>query len=72
MAENREADGKPGFLLAKKTLGDWQIFPRDPQVLPLISDGRWQLEPNPVNWTIMPRLTAPLVFDAPRTVWSPS
>jgi len=58
--ENPEAGGKPGFLLAKKSLGDWQMFPRDAAAVPIIRDGRWQLEPNPVNWTIMPRLASPL------------
>jgi hypothetical protein len=60
VSENPEAGGKPGFLPAKKSFGDWQMFPRDAQVVPIIRDGRWQLEPNPVNWTIMPRLNSPL------------
>jgi hypothetical protein len=60
--ENPEAQGQPGLLPAKKTYGDWQMFPRDEQVLPIIRDGRWGLQPNPVNWTIMPRLAAPLAL----------
>lgn len=60
VSENPEVGGKPGFLPAKKSFGDWQMFPRDAQVVPIIRDGRWQLEPNPVNWTIMPRLKSPL------------
>lgn len=60
VSESPEAGGKPGFLPAKKSYGDWQIFPRDAQVVPIIRDGRWQIEPNPVNWTIMPRLNAPV------------
>jgi len=36
------------------------MFPRDAAVVPIIRDGRWQLEPNPVNWTIMPRFSSPL------------
>lgn len=60
VSENPELGGKPGFLPAKKSLGDWQMFPRDAQVVPIIRDGRWQLEPNPVSWTIMPRLNSPL------------
>ncbi len=60
--ENPEAQGKPGLLPARKTYGEWQMFPRDEQVLPLIRDGRWGLQPNPVNWTIMPRLAAPLAL----------
>ena len=60
--ENPEAQGKPGLLPARKTYGEWQMFPRDDQVLPIIRDGRWGLQPNPVNWTIMPRLAAPLAL----------
>lgn len=60
--ENPEAQGKPGLLPARKTYGEWQMFPRDEQVLPIIRDGRWGLQPNPVNWTIMPRLAAPLAL----------
>jgi hypothetical protein len=59
---NPEAQGQPGLLPARKTYGDWQMFPRDDQVLPLIRDGRWTLQPNPVDWTIMPRLAAPLAL----------
>jgi hypothetical protein len=60
VGENPEAEGKPGFLTAKKPLGDWQMFPRDEHVLPLIRDGRWQKEPNPVEWVIMPYMAAPV------------
>ncbi len=52
--------GKPGFLIAKKDAGDWQMFPRDDKSAPLIQDGRWTIEPNPVNWAIRPTLAAPL------------
>jgi hypothetical protein len=58
--ENPEAQGKSSLLSARKTYGDWQMFPRDEWVLPMIRDGRWGLQPNPVNWSIMPRLAAPL------------
>jgi hypothetical protein len=58
--QSSDAQGKPGLLPARKTYGDWQMFPRDDQVLPVIRDGRWGLQPNPVNWTIMPRLAGPL------------
>jgi len=60
--EDPEAQGKPGLLPARKTYGEWQMFPRDDQVLPIIRDGRWGLQPNPVNWTILPRLAAPLAL----------
>lgn len=51
---------KPGFLIAKKDAGDWQMFPRDDKSVPLIKDGRWKIEPNPVDWAIRPPLAAPL------------
>jgi hypothetical protein len=53
-------DGKPGFLTAKKVYGDWQMFPRNQEVLPAVQDGRWQKEPNPVKWVIIPSLAAPV------------
>jgi hypothetical protein len=58
--EDPEAQGKPGLLPARKSYGDWQMFPRDEQVLSIIRDGRWALPPNPVDWKIMPQLMAPL------------
>jgi len=51
---------KAGFLIAKKDAGDWQMFPRDEKSAPLIQDGRWKIEPNPVDWAIRPQLAAPL------------
>ena len=60
VAKVPEAQGKPGFLTARKSLGNWQMFPRDSQVLPLIRDGRWKQEPNPVEWVIRPYMAAPV------------
>ncbi len=60
VAASPEADGKPGFLIARKHFGDWQMFPRNQEVLQVIHDGRWQKEPNPVKWVIMPSLAAPV------------
>jgi len=57
---NQKTKGKPGFLLAEKSFGDWQMFPREKEVLQIIQDGRWDKEPNPVNWKIMPYLAAPV------------
>jgi hypothetical protein len=57
-----ETGGQPGFLKAKKTAGVWQMFPRDEKAARLIGDGRWQRPPNPVQWTIMPRLARPLAM----------
>jgi hypothetical protein len=57
---NPQKKGNPGFILAEKSFGDWQMFPRDKNVLQPIRDGRWEKEPNPVNWAIMPNLAAPV------------
>ena len=66
--ESSKGMPQPGFRAAEKPQGDWQMFPRDPAVLPLINDGRWRLQPNPVNWAILPLLQKPLaVRRAPTT-----
>ncbi len=57
---NPEAENRPGFLLARRFYGNWHMYPRDADVVPILHDGRWQIEPNPVEWTIMPRLAAPV------------
>jgi len=51
-----------GFLLAEKSHGDWLMFPREKALAPVIQDGRWEKEPHPVKWTIMPEFKAPLIF----------
>jgi hypothetical protein len=57
---NPRKKGKSGFMSAEKSFGNWQMFPRDKNVLQIIRDGRWEKEPNPVNWVIMPYLAAPV------------
>ena len=57
---NHETKGKPGFMMAQKSFGDWQMFPRDKNMLHIIHDGRWEKEPNPVKRVIMPYLPAPI------------
>jgi hypothetical protein len=54
-------DTEETLLLGEKSLGDWLMFLRegDPRGH-VVQDGRWLLEPHPVNWTILPRLAAPL------------
>ncbi|UCD51585.1 MAG: hypothetical protein JSW27_02920, partial [Phycisphaerales bacterium] len=51
-----------GFLLVKRSYGDWLMFPRDEAVTPMIRDGRWTKEPYPVSWTLMPKFAMPLAF----------
>jgi hypothetical protein len=62
VAGNPRNQGKPDFLMAKKSFGDWQMFPRNKKVLQVIHDGRWQKEPNPVKWTIMPHMGMPIAL----------
>jgi len=63
LAYTRQASGPntgPGLLHADRSAGDWQMFPRDDAAVALIQDGRWKLEPNPVDWRIRPQLAQPL------------
>jgi hypothetical protein len=62
VAENPQAEGKPGLMSAQKELGDWLMFPRDSAAVKLIQDGRWELPPNPVQWKILPTLGHPLAM----------
>ncbi|MBL7040475.1 MAG: hypothetical protein ISR77_17695 [Pirellulaceae bacterium] len=57
-----ETDGKPAFLEAKESYAKWQMFPRDDEAVEIIRDGRWRRPPSPVDWKIMPRLSAPLAM----------
>ena len=40
----------------------WQAFPRDATASLVIKDGRWQLEPHPVDWVLLPKFTKALAF----------
>ncbi len=61
LADTKEPKVLWYFLRGEKSLGDWLMFvsQADPRP-PIIQDGRWLLEPNPVAWTVLPRLDAPL------------
>jgi hypothetical protein len=61
-ARPSSGDPKPVFVEAEKSRGVWQAFPRDDVAIAMIQDGRWKRPPNPVDWTIMPRLGAPLAM----------
>jgi len=54
--------GKRTFMTAKKSYGDWQMFPRNDAFVPIIRDGRWEKEPNPVDWKIMPPMAKPIAL----------
>ena len=53
---------KEGFVSADEELGIWLAFPRDKQGADVIDDGRWDLEPHPLDWTMMPNYALPLAI----------
>lgn len=59
---NADASSSGQFVPALQSSGDWQMFPRDAAAVRLIQDGRWKLEPHPVNWVIMPEYKRPTAF----------
>lgn len=65
--QNPGQEEEPIFISAEKELGEWLGFPRDEQALKVISDGRWTLEPHPIDWTIMQYYALPLAIRQDRT-----
>jgi hypothetical protein len=53
-------DSEVGFVSADRELGEWLAFPRDRKAAAIIMDGRWALEPHPLDWTLMPDFALPL------------
>jgi len=49
-------DGRPQWIEATEADGVWQMFPRDPEAVAIIQDGRWKRPAHPVDWAIRPRL----------------
>jgi hypothetical protein len=62
LACDRGREAERSFLLGRKRYGNWLMFTRtgDEHAERMIRDGRWLLEPHPVDWTILRRLAAPL------------
>ncbi|MCP4249770.1 MAG: hypothetical protein GY778_22230, partial [bacterium] len=50
------------FMPAEPANGQWQMFPRSPDAVSLIRDGRWRLPPNPVAWAIQPEFEQPVAI----------
>lgn len=50
----------PAFLRATQASGLWHAFARDARAAGIIQDGRWTIEPSPVNWTIRPFYATPI------------
>ena len=55
------ANTEPIFISAKKELGEWLSFPRDEDALAIINDGRWKLEPHPLEWLTVSNYALPLM-----------
>ncbi len=53
-------DTAPLFQTTGPDAGVWQAFPRNPKAVPIIQDGRWKIEPSPVDWVIRDEFAAPL------------
>jgi hypothetical protein len=53
---------KAVFVSADRELGEWLAFPRDERAAEVIGDGRWALEPHPLEWTLMPDFAQPLAI----------
>jgi len=58
----KQAGGKAAFIDADPDSGAWQMFPRGAAAVKLIKDGRWNIEPNPVDWAIRPEFAAPILY----------
>lgn len=54
--------GNEMFTSACREAGDWQAFPRDAAAAAVIRDGRWTLEPHPVDWKILPVFQDPIAL----------
>lgn len=52
----------PSFQTTALEQGHWQAFPRDREAVALIQDGRWKIEPNPVDWVIRGDAPRPLAL----------
>jgi hypothetical protein len=53
-------DKGPFFQTTGPDAGVWQAFPRDHRAVEVIQDGRWKIEPSPVDWAIRDELAGPL------------
>jgi hypothetical protein len=56
------ADAPEMFITARKEAGLRQAFPRDATASLVIKDGRWQFEPYPIDWVLMPKFSKALAF----------
>jgi len=58
-----QTDGNPRTrVTAAEEAGAWQAFPRDKAAAAMVKDGRWNIEPNPVDWAMRDAYAFPLIF----------
>lgn len=62
VAHSPEAGDSAAFLPARESYGTWQMYPRDGSAWSVIDDGRWQIDPHPVDWVRMPALEVPIAY----------
>ena len=63
-----KAGGAEDLVDATRDRGDWQMYVRDAGARALAEDGRWRLEPNPVDWKFPFELAGPRVMAQRRAV----
>ena len=51
---------QPCFQATGQESGVWQAFPRDRRAVEIIQDGRWKIEPSPVEWVIRDEFAKPI------------
>jgi hypothetical protein len=60
--------GTEDLVDATRDRGDWQMYVRDAASRALAEDGRWRLEPNPVDWKFPFELAGPRMMAQRRAV----
>lgn len=60
VGETGEGESNSVLRLVNKEAGEWQMFGRDDAAVSLIRDGRWKIEPHPVDWADTVRMGAAL------------
>jgi hypothetical protein len=59
---DQSGDMNEVFVSADQELGEWLAFPRDDHSARVIIDGRWDMEPHPIEWTMMSEYNQPVAF----------
>lgn len=57
---SQDSAKRAAWVAADESEGVWQMFPRDEAVVRIIQDGRWAIQPSPVQWAIRAPIVCPL------------